>query len=254
MSSSQKLLNGLTDLGIQKMQEHLDYYTDLVNKGTKSFSEALEELVEIEKKNNQIRRENANVHVANFPFIKTMEDFDFDFQPGINKKEMLELCTLGFLDNHENILFVGSSGVGKTHLATAVGIACAKARNITYFITFENLMNQLKAAYHENRLEARLKFFAKYKVLIIDEIGYMPIDQDSANLFFQLIARRYEKNSTIITTNTPFSKWGEIFGSATLANAVLDRLLHHSSVISIKGPSYRLKDKRAFLETQEADV
>ena len=98
-----------------------------------------------------------------------------------------------FLDRHDNILFVGSSGTGKTHLATAIGISCAKARNITYFITFEKLMNQLKSALHENRLETRLKFFAKYKVLIIDEIGYMPIDQDSANLFFQLIARRYEK-------------------------------------------------------------
>ena len=254
MSSSQRLLNGLSDLGIQKMQEHLDYYIDLVNKGEKSFSEALEELVEMEKKNNQIRRENANVQVANFPFIKTMDDFDFDFQPSINKKEMLELCNLGFLDNHENILFVGSSGVGKTHLATAIGISCAKARNITYLITFERLMNQLKTAHHENRLEARLKFFAKYKALIIDEIGYMPIDIDSANLFFQLVARRYEKNSTIITTNTPFSKWGEIFRSATLANAILDRLLHHSTVISIKGPSFRLKDKRAFLEAQEAEA
>ena len=233
MSTSQKLINGLSELGIQKMQEHLDYYIDLVNKGDKPFGEALEELVEIEKKNNQIRRDIANVKVANFPFIKTMDDFNFDFQPNINKKEMLELCNLGFLDNRENILFVGSSGVGKTHLATAIGICCAKSRNITYFITFENLMNQLKAAHHENRLEARLKFFARYRVLIIDEIGYMPIDIDSANLFFQLIARRYEKNSTIITTNTPFSKWGEIFGSSTLANAVLDRLLHHSSVISI---------------------
>ena len=254
MSSSQKLLNGLSDLGIHKMQEYLDQYIALVNQGEKSFSEALEELVDIEKKNNQVRRENANVKTANFPFIKTMDDFDFGFQPNVNKKEMLELCTLGFLDNHENILFVGSSGVGKTHLATAIGICCAKARNITYFITFENLMNQLKAALHENRLEARMKFFAKYKVLIIDEIGYMPIDMDSANLFFQLIARRYEKNSTIITTNTPFSKWGEVFGSATLANAVLDRLLHHSAVIPIKGPSYRLKDKRAFLDVQEADA
>ena len=128
MSSSQKLLNGLSELGIQKMQEHLDYYIELVNKGDKSFSEALEELVEIEKKNNQIRRENANVQVANFPFIKTMEDFDFDFQPNVNKKEMLELCNLGFLDNHENILFVGSSGVGKTHLATSIGISCAKVQ------------------------------------------------------------------------------------------------------------------------------
>lgn len=253
MATYQKLINGLSDLGIHKMQEHLDYYIDLVNKGEKSFSTALEELVEIEKKNNQARREYANVKTANFPFIKTMDDFDFDFQPGLNKKELLELSSLGFLDKHENILFVGTSGVGKTHLATAIGINCARQRNITYFITFEKLMNQLKTALHENRLETRLKFFAKYKVLIIDEIGYMPIDHDSANLFFQLIARRYEKNSTIITTNLPFSKWGELFGSPTLANAVLDRLLHHSTVISIKGPSYRLRDKRDFFEPQTAD-
>lgn len=253
MASYQKLINGLSDLGIHKMQEHLDYYIELVNAGEKSFSTALEEPVEIEKKNNQVRREYANVKTANFPFIKTMDDFDFDFQPNINKKELLELNNPGFLDKHENILFVGSSGVGKTHLATAIGISCARQRNITYFITFENLMNQLKNALHENRLETRMKFFAKYKVLIIDEIGYMPIDQDSANLFFQLIARRYEKNSTIITTNTPFSKWGEIFGSATLANAVLDRLLHHSVVISIKGPSYRLKDKRSFIDSPAAE-
>ena len=111
-------------------------------------------------------------------------------------------------------------------------------------------MNQLKKALIENRLESRLKFFAKYKVLIIDEIGYMLIDQDSSNLFFQLIARRYEKHCTIITTNMPFSKWADIFGSATLANAILDRLLHHSQIVSIKGPSYRLKEKRAFLESQ----
>ena len=250
MATYAKLLNGLTDLGIHKMQEHLDYYIDLVNKGQKSFSDALEELIDIEKKNNQLRAENACVKTANFPFIKTLDDFEFDFQPGINRKEMLESGNLGFIDRKENILFVGSSGVGKTHLATAIGIACARARYSTYFISFESLMTQLKKALLENRLEARMKFFAKYKVLIIDEIGYMPIDTDSANLFFQLIAKRYEKHCTLITTNMPFSKWGEIFGSPTLANAVLDRLLHHSQVISIKGPSYRLKEKRAFMETQ----
>lgn len=163
---------------------------------------------------------------------------------------MLELGNLGFIDRKENILFVGSSGAGKTHLATAIGISCARARYSTYFISFEALMTQLKKVLMENRLESRMKFFAKYKVLIIDEIGYMPIDTDSANLFFQLIAKRYEKHCTIITTNMPFSKCGEIFGSPTLANAVPDRLLHHSQVISIKGPSYRLKEKRAFIEVQ----
>lgn len=120
MATYAKLLNGLTDLGIHKMQEHLDYYIDLVNKGQKSFSDALEELIDIEKKNNQLRAENACVKTANFPFIKTLDDFEFDFQPGINRKEMLELGNLGFVDRKENILFVGSSGVGKTHLAIAV--------------------------------------------------------------------------------------------------------------------------------------
>ena len=207
-------------------------------------------MIVIEKRNTPLRAENACVKTANFPFLKTLDDFEFDFQPGINRKEMLELGNLGFIDRKENILFVGTSGVGKTHLATAIGIASARARYSTYFISFESLMTQLKKALLENRLESRMKFFAKYKVLIIDEIGYMPIDADSANLFFQLIARRYEKHCTIITTNMPFSKWGEIFGSPTLANAVLDRLLHHSQIISIKGPSYRLKEKRAFMEAQ----
>lgn len=253
MSIYAKINNGLTDLGIHKMQEYMEYYTDLVNKGEISFSEAIDALVEIERKNNQIRAENACVKTANFPFIKTIDEFEFEFQPTLNKKELMELSNLGFIERKENILFVGTSGVGKTHLATAIGIASARARYSTYFISFEGLMNQLKKSLIENRLESRMKFFAKYKVLIIDEIGYMPIDQDSANLFFQLIAKRYEKHCTIITTNTPFSKWGEIFGSPTLANAVLDRLLHHSQVFSIKGPSYRLREKRALMESAAED-
>ena len=253
MPSYTKIIDGLTDLGMHKMQEYIDHYISAVNSGEKSFSDALEELITIEKDNNKIRAINACVKVANFPFVKTMDDFDFSFQPGINKRELLEFTSLGFIERNENILFVGTSGVGKTHLATAIGVECARNRYSTYFVSFENLMNQLKKALNENRLEQRMKFFARYKILIIDELGYMPIDSDSAKLFFQLIARRYEKHCTIITTNMPFSKWGEIFGSATLANAVLDRLLHHSSVISIKGPSYRLKEKRAFLESQSED-
>ena len=182
-----------------------------------------------------------------------MDDFDFGFQPGINKQELLDLTSLRFIEKKENILFVGTSGVGKTHLATAIGMESAKTRFSTYFVSFQSLMNQLKKALDENRLESRMKFFSRYKVLIIDEIGYLPIDPDAANLFFQLIARRYDKHCTIITTNSPFSKWGEIFGSPTLANAILDRLLHHSHVISIKGPSYRLKEKQYVLEGDMSD-
>lgn len=180
-----------------------------------------------------------------------MDDFDFSFQPGIHRKELLELNNLGFIERKNNIIFVGSCGVGKTHLATAIGITSAIARYSTYFISFEALMMQLKKVLQENRLEARMKFFSKYKVLIIDELGYMPIDKDAANLFFQLVAKRYEKHCTIITTNMAFSQWGDIFGSATLANAILDRLLHHSEVISIKGPSYRLKEKMDIVEQKE---
>lgn len=248
MNNYNKLLNGLDSLELYRIKENLDTYIELINQGEKSIVDALYELVNIELDFKKLRAINACVKVANFPFFKTMSDFNFDFQPSVNKQEMLDLESLRFVEKNENILFVGSSGVGKTHLATAIGMECAKNRYSTYFISFQDLMCQLKKALNENRLEARMKFFSRYKILIIDEIGYLPIDHDAANLFFQLIAKRYEKHCTIITTNSPFSKWSEIFGSATIANAILDRLLHHSHIISIKGPSYRLREKRDFLE------
>lgn len=253
MTNYTKLLNGLDNLEMYLIKENLDTYIKLVNSGEKSVVDALYELVEIELAQKRIRAINGCIKVANFPFFKTLDDFDFGFQPGINKQELLDLASLRFIEQKENILFVGTSGVGKTHLATAIGMESAKTRFSTYFISFQSLMNQLKKALDENRLESRMKFFSRYKVLIIDEIGYLPIDPDAANLFFQLIARRYDKHCTIITTNSPFSKWGEIFGSPTLANAILDRLLHHSHVISIKGPSYRLREKQYVLEGDMSD-
>ncbi len=248
MTNYTKLLNGLDNLELYLIKENLDTYIKLINSGEKSVVDALYELVEIEQAQKRLRAVNACVKVANFPFFKTLDDFDFSFQPGINKQEFLDFASLRFIEKKENILLVGTSGVGKTHLATAIGMESAQSRYSTYFVSFQSLMNQLKRALNENRLESRMKFFSRYKVLIIDEIGYLPIDPDAANLFFQLIARRYDKHCTIITTNSPFSKWGEIFGSPTLANAILDRLLHHSHVISIKGPSYRLREKQYVLE------
>jgi len=205
--------------------------------------DALYELTTLEMDFKQERAMNACVRVANFPFIKYLTDFDFGFQPSINKDKIMDFQTLRFVENSENILFVGSPGVGKTHLATSIGIECAKMRYSTYFITCHDLIAQLKKAHLENRLEARLKNYAKYKILIIDEVGYLPVDIESANILFQLISKRYEKHCTIITTNKPFSKWGEIFGDNILANAILDRLLHHSHIVNIAGRSYRIKDK-----------
>lgn len=238
-----QLINNLNELKLYKTKELLEYYSKAVTEGEKTFTEALDEIMIQEMRLREERAMGACVKTANFPYLKTEDDFEFEFQPSINKLQIRELLTLGFLERNENVIFIGTPGTGKTHLATAIGIKAAKSRTSTYFITFQELISQLKKANYENRLPERLKQYLKYKLLIIDELGYLEMDDEAANLFFQLVSKRYEKKSTIITTNSTFSKWPEIFKNPSLTNAVLDRLLHHSTVISIKGPSYRLKDK-----------
>ena len=152
---------------------------------------------------------------------------------------MRELASLGFLEKNENIVFLGPSGVGKTHLATSIGIAAAKKHASTYFIKCNDLLQQLKRAQLENRLDARLKHSSKYRLLIIDELGYLPINKEDSNLFFQLIDMRYEKKSTIVTSNINLSDWNQIFLDNMLASAILDRLVHHSTIVNILGNSYR---------------
>ena len=182
---------------------------------------------------------HAMVKVAGFPHLKEVKDFDFNFQPKINKQQILDFESLRFLENNNNILLIGNSGVGKTHLATAIGIAAAKKRVSTYFIKCHDLISQLKKAHIENRLETRIKHFSKYRLLIIDEIGYLPIGEEEAKMFFQLIDMRYEKKSTIITSNINLSDWGKVFADSLIASAILDRLVHHSSIVNILGNSYR---------------
>lgn len=252
MSNYNKLLNNLEILKMDKIRNYLPNYLETITSKDVSFVDAFLDLTEKEIEFKNERASKIQVAVSAFPFEKELSDFDFDYQPSINKKQIYDLATLRFLENKENILFYGNSGVGKTHLAISLGIEAAKKRYITYFISCHDLIIQLNKAHSENRLEAKLKHYAKYKLLIIDEIGYLPIDKQGANLLFQLIAKRYEKNSTIITTNQMFSKWGEVFSDSIIANALLDRLIHHSHIIKIKGASYRIKDKIDMSESNDA--
>ena len=238
-----KLTNNLDILKLIKIKENLDLYIELINKKEKTVVDALYELTNLEIELMNEKAIYGCVRTAGFPFIKTFDDFDFSFQPTINKEQILDFKNLRFVENKENIIFVGSPGVGKTHLATAIGIIAAKNRDSTYFINCNDLISNLKKANSENRFMNRLNHYSKYKVLIIDEVGFLPIDTEGANMLFQLINKRYENHSTIITTNKAFGKWHEIFRDVTLANAILDRLLHHSHIINISGNSYRLKDK-----------
>ena len=234
--------NILNDLGLYGLKNNLSNEVDYVTNNNITFLEGLKHFLKNEVKYREINRAEANIKVAHFPYLKEIKDFDFDYQPSINEEVIKDLSTLRFIEEKKNILFMGSPGVGKTHLATALGIEAAKKRNSVYFISCNDLITNLSNAFKENRLENKIKFYCKYKLLIIDEIGYLPITKDEANMFFQLIAKRYENKPTIITTNQSFSKWGEVFGDTTIAAAIVDRLVHHSVIINIKGKSYRIKD------------
>ena len=239
-STYTQLVKNLEYLKMKQMVNHLDEIIDFTTKNNLSFVDALVKLTSYEidfKETNMIK---AMVKVGAFPHNKEIKDFDF--QPNINRDEILDFISLRFIEAKENIVFLGSSGVGKTHLATSIGIAAAKQRYSTYFIKCNDLLQQLKRAKLENRLDARLKHFNKYKLLIIDELGYLPIDAEDSKLFFQLIDMRYENKSTILTTNINFNSWDDIFYDPIIANAILDRILHHAHVVSISGNSYRLKD------------
>ena len=240
-SSYIQIINNLKFLRSNESLSCIDKTIDFVNTNSLSFLDGFLYLTNLQVDQKKENLMNHSVKMANFPKMSFLSDFDFSFQPSINKNQIEDFNSLRFITNAENIVFYGNSGVGKTHLATAIGITAAKNRQSTYFIKCSELMAQLHKAFLENRFSEKLKKLASYKLLIIDELGYLPIDKDDSKLFFQLIDKRYEKYSTIITTNINFSQWDTIFGDVITANAILDRILHHSHIVTIKGKSYRLK-------------
>jgi DNA replication protein DnaC len=208
-----------------------------------SYADFLDQLLASEIEAKTQKHHQMRVAMARFPFQKTLDSFDFKFQPSIDPQQIRELASGRYIQSGDNLLLLGPPGVGKSHLAIALGIKACEQGVRTLFVTATALITTLGKALAEGKLDERLKLLTQPQLLICDEIGYLPIDRQGANLFFQLVSRRYERGSIIITSNQSLGAWGEVFGDTVIASAILDRLLHHSITINIKGDSFRLKEK-----------
>ena len=240
-----RIQENLKALKLFKTFELVESTLEEASKNNQPYSDFLDQLLKQEVASKREKNIAMRTSLAKFPFIKTLESFEFDFQPSIDKKRIKDLAACRFIDNGENVIFLGPPGVGKTHLAIGLGMEAIRAGFSVYFINSATIISDLKKAARKDRLEKKLRTFSnKYRLLIIDEIGYLPFDQEAANLFFRLISMRYEKGSTIFTANKSYSAWGEIFGDPVIATAILDRILHHSITLNMKGESYRLRNRK----------
>jgi len=239
-----ELQNLLTRLKMDHLEAQIDAVCEQAAQHQVDYKTFLSQALETEWQGRYQRGIEARLRQARFPWVKTLDQFDFDFQPSIDRRQVRELAGMSFAERAHNVIVLGPPGVGKTHLAIALGVKAVENGYSVLFLTLESLMTRLTKAFHENRLERSLQQLVYPKVLIVDEIGYLPLSQLEASLFFRLVARRYERASLIVTSNKSFLDWGETFNDPVIATAILDRLLHYSTTLNIKGESYRLKEKR----------